>query len=286
MKTNSQRHLRHIDTNCCNFINRDKNLDSFNSLHIFHQNIRGLRCKSEELILSFEMDNINPHIVCLSEHHMEEQELLHLTLSGYILGSSFSRKHLERGGVCIFVCKDLNVNKIDISHNCREKDLEICAVELETEALKLIVLSVYRAPTGDFNQFLKKLDDTLKYLHKPKTEFLLCGDINIDYLLESNRKKHLSSLLTTYNLSHSVDFATRMQNKSSTAIDNIFVDNNRLGLTKTSPLINGLSDHDAQLLTINNIYAASKKVFSKQRTRKINSETLTNFQSLLKQETW
>ena len=87
------------------------------------------------------------------------------------------------------VChKDLNVNKTDISHTCREKDLEICVVELETEASKLIILSMYRAPTGDFNQFLKKLD-TLKYLIKPKTEFLLCGDINTDYLLDSNRKK-------------------------------------------------------------------------------------------------
>jgi hypothetical protein len=77
-----------------------------------------------------------------------------------------------------------------------------------------------------------------------------------------------------------------MQNKSSTAIDNIFVHNNRLGSTITSSLINGLSDHDAQLLKINNVYAASKKVFSKQRTRIINGETLTHFQSLLKQETW
>jgi hypothetical protein len=94
---------------------------------------------------------------------MDEQELLHLILSGYILGSSFSRKHLQRGGVCIFVRKDLNINKIDISHNCREKDLEICAVKLETEASKLIVSSIYTAPPGDFNQFLKKLDDTLKY---------------------------------------------------------------------------------------------------------------------------
>jgi hypothetical protein len=85
---------------------------------------------------------------------MEEQELLHLTLSGYVLGSSFSRKHLQRAGVCVFVCKDLNVNKIDISHNCREKDLEICAVELENEGSKLIVLTVYRAPRGHFNQFL------------------------------------------------------------------------------------------------------------------------------------
>jgi hypothetical protein len=70
------------------------------------------------------------------------------------------------------------------------------------------------------------------------------------------------------------------------AIDNIFVDNSRLGSTITPPLINGLSDHDAQLLTINNIKKKKKKVSLKQRTRIINSETLTNFQSLLKQETW
>jgi len=35
------------------------------------------------------------------------------------------------------------------------KGFEICAVELEIEASKLIVLSVNRAPTGDFNKFLK-----------------------------------------------------------------------------------------------------------------------------------
>ena len=64
------------------------------------------------------------------------------SLSGYTLGSSFSRKHLHRGDVCISVRKDLNINKTDISHACREKDLELCAVELETEASKLTVLSV------------------------------------------------------------------------------------------------------------------------------------------------
>jgi len=61
------------------------------------------------------------------------------SLSGYTLGSSFPRKQLQRGGVCIFVHKDLNINKTDISHACREKDLEICAVELEIEASKLTV---------------------------------------------------------------------------------------------------------------------------------------------------
>jgi hypothetical protein len=126
----------------------------------------------------------------------------------------------------------------------------------------------------------------LKYPYKPKAEFLVCGDINTNYLTESNRKNQLSSLLTTYNLSHTVNFATRIQNKSYTAIANVFVDNSRLNSSYTSPQINGLSDHDAQFLTINNIYAARNKIPLKQRTRLINSDTLTIFQTLLKQETW
>jgi hypothetical protein len=165
-------------------------------------------------------------------------------------------------------------------------DLEICALELETEASKLIILSLYRAPTRDFNQFIKNLDDTLKHLYKPKAEFLICEDINTNHLIESNRKNQLSSLLTTSNLSHTVDFETRIQNKSSTAIDNIFVNNSTLKSSYTSPLINGLSDHDDQFLTISNIYAARNKIPLKQRTRLINSDTPTNLQTLLKQETW
>jgi hypothetical protein len=103
------------------------------SLNIFHQNIRGLRNKSDELTHSFEIDGIHPHILCLSKHHMVKQDLLHLTLAGYLLGSSFCRLNLHRGGVCIFVRKDQCFNKIDISHHCKQQDLEICAIHLETK---------------------------------------------------------------------------------------------------------------------------------------------------------
>jgi hypothetical protein len=41
---------------------------------------------------------------------------------------------------------------------------------------------LYRAPVGDFNLFVKDLDDTLKYMYKPKAEFLICGDT--DYLID------------------------------------------------------------------------------------------------------
>jgi hypothetical protein len=93
--------------------------------------------------------------------------------------------------VCIFVKKDQCFNKIDILYHCKEQNLEIWAVQLETKTSNSIILSLYRAPSGDFNQFLRGLDAILKYLYNPKTEFLICGDINIDYLNENNRKKKL-----------------------------------------------------------------------------------------------
>jgi hypothetical protein len=92
---------------------------------------------------------------------MIEQDLLHLTLDGYLLGSSFCRQNLQRGGVCIFVKKDQCLNKIYISHHCKEQDLEICAIQLETKTSNLIILRLYTALSGDFNQFLRGTDATL-----------------------------------------------------------------------------------------------------------------------------
>jgi hypothetical protein len=58
---------RYIGCNSLDFADRDKNVDLSNSLYISHQNIQGLRRKSVELIHSFEIDNIKPHILYLSE---------------------------------------------------------------------------------------------------------------------------------------------------------------------------------------------------------------------------
>jgi hypothetical protein len=64
------------------------------------------------------------------------------------------------------------------------------------------------------------------------------------------------------------------------------VDITRLSSSSTSPIINSLSDHDAQLLTINNIASAVNLIHPKHRTRKINNDTIMQFQLLLKSETW
>jgi len=52
---------------------------------------------------------------------MEEQDLLHLTLPGCILGSNFCCQNLQNGGVCIFVYKDLYFSKIIISPTVKKR---------------------------------------------------------------------------------------------------------------------------------------------------------------------
>jgi len=66
-----------------------------------------------------------------------------------------------------------------------------------------------------------------------------------------NRKQQLDTLLVLYNLNRTVNFPTRIFSCSNTAIGNIFID---LSLNFTiNALISGMSDHNAQLLILENV---------------------------------
>ena len=97
--------------------------------------------------------------------------------------------------------------------------------------------------------FLLKLDAIHQSLYTPMLHFIICGDININYLNESKNKNQLDNLLLSYNLASIINFLTRLQNTSVTAIDNIFIDVSQFESYTVTPVINGVSDHDAQLLT-------------------------------------
>jgi exonuclease III len=91
--------------------------------------------------------------------------------------------------VCIYVKNGQHFIKIDTLRYCKEQKLEICAMQLETKSANLIILSLYKAPSGDTDKFLKRLDTILKSLYSPKSEFITYGDININHLNENDRKQ-------------------------------------------------------------------------------------------------
>jgi len=122
--------------------------------------------------------------------------------------------------------------------------------------------------------FLKNLDSVLNTWYSNKTEFVICGDININYLENCKKRQQLDALLQTYNLIGTVSFPMRKTDASPTAIENIFVA--RTKNYTIDPFINGLSDHVVQILVTENT------VLTKQRNnittrREINDHIYWNF---------
>jgi exonuclease III len=132
-------------------------------------------------------------------------------------------------GACIFIQEDQNFTTINLQKFCEERGIEIVAIQVKFNKEKVIIVCVYRAPSGDYDYFLNKLDCILHSLHRYNSEFIQCGDININininYLESNSRKIKLEDMLNSYNLKDAVYFPTRITNNSATLIDNIFIDN-------------------------------------------------------------
>ena len=198
--------------------NRNDNV----ALTIFHQNIRGLHNKIEELLNCWTTEF--PHLLCFTEHHLRDYEIINTYIEGYNLGTKYCRKNRKQGGVAIFVHETLAYSTIEFPKNSNEQEFEVCAIKLQISLMKIYVLSVYRPPTGNVSYFLGLIETILNQLYNNSTNIIICGDININYLDNTKNKRQLDALLASYGLLSIVNFPTRIKNCSSTAIDNIFID--------------------------------------------------------------
>jgi hypothetical protein len=235
--------------------------------------------------------NIQPHLVCLSEHFAKELNLFTFKLENYYLAVNFSRNNHTSGGVCIFSGLYLQVKPINLSQFSDEKIFEICSIQIELGIYSIIILCIYRSPSGNFSKFLNALDSTQRSLHKQKTEFIICGDLNVNFLSDSNFKFKLSLLFQSYNLFYVVDFPTRFNSInnscrpdkcSGTALDNIFIDVSRLSSFKLNPIINGRSDHNGQYFILDRVFSTKVNDCSIIRERIITTESLYNFVEIIK----
>ena len=120
--------------------------------------------------------------MCLTKHHLKIYETDNLSIDHFKLGSKFCRHKFKNGGLCIFIHEYFEFFSISHDKYCKEKDIEVCAVKLNLTPIKLIILAIYRSPLGNFTVFLKNLDSVLNTWYNNKSEFVISGDININYL--------------------------------------------------------------------------------------------------------
>ena len=99
------------------------------NLKIFHQNIRGLINKTDELTLH--LSDCVPQVLCFTEHHLKEFKINNTCINNYNLGAFYCRKTRKFGGVGIFVHDTLSCTPTDLTEYCNEQDLEACALKLK-----------------------------------------------------------------------------------------------------------------------------------------------------------
>jgi len=93
----------------------------------------------------------------------------------------------------------------------------------------------------------------LHLVYSNSIDLIICGDFTTDYLNNSSQKQLLNSLLATYCLHSMIQFSTRIHDNSASALGNIFINTFKYNNFNVYPWINGMSDHDAQIIVLHNI---------------------------------
>ena len=115
---------------------------------IFHQNIRGLKDKTDEIVNIIETNP--PHVLCFTEYHLKSYQQYDIIPLNYKLGVSFCREVYKNGGVCIYIHESLQFSIIDVLKFCKEKDLEVCFVKVYLPECTIGIINLYRSPSGNF----------------------------------------------------------------------------------------------------------------------------------------
>jgi len=157
----------------------------------------------------------------------------------------------------MFIQKHFPFLVINIEIFCDDKDLEACALKLDLLPFKICIITLYRSPNGNFQYFIKGLDNIIKKNYIPGVHLIICDDIN--YLTESKEKQELNNILNSYSLVSVINFPTRVKNNSRSAIDNIFIDTTQFGMYTMGSVVYGLSDHDAEMLELHVVNLNSER---------------------------
>jgi hypothetical protein len=122
----------------------NKNDDINNLFKIYHQNVRGIKGKINELMHPLLTEAL--HLICLTEHHLKDYETDVTPISKYKLGAKYCRKRLKNGGVCIYIQEALKFTNINLQTHCKEQDIEISAIQLKLNKKNVIIFCVYIGP--------------------------------------------------------------------------------------------------------------------------------------------
>lgn len=229
------------------------------------------------------LNEINCDIFCVTEHWSKAEQIKSVSINGYYIPHFFCRTNYKNGGVGFYIKDNIRSETLQkINELTVEKDFECSCIKFYISKDKFIILlGVYRSPSGSLTNFLKKLTEALDLLtNKNKAKnIIVCGDFNINFLVPAECRK-LVDILDSFNITPVIQQPTRMRN----CLDNICVNKTSTDFS-SAVLYNGHSDHMAQQLILK-INEPEKETQVYKFRDLNNKKNIEQFCNLLKKEKW
>jgi len=113
-----------------------------------------------------------------------------------------------------------------------------------------IIVCIYRSPNGNFWIFLKEpwINNTGKKSTNKKP--VLCGDWNLNFMVNNKILQELQNLLESYNMMNTVWSPTRITPSTESLID-VIITYKDIPILSTAVVELCLSDHLTQIVEIN-----------------------------------
>jgi hypothetical protein len=183
---------------------------------------------------------------------------------------------------CIYVKKEIRTKELnDMEYLSEVKNFELSIIELID--YKIILICIYRSPTGNFEVFLNASEFVIQKLHNKKKRLIINGDWNINFLQDSSQVRETNNLLNRFNLIITVKDPTRTLKTYSSLLD-VIITKEEILLEPARVIELVMSDHYAQILSILTKSHISRSY--KTYKRQIKEENIHEFLYLLQQEPW
>lgn len=231
----------------------------------------------------------NPDIVCISEHWMCSEEITATRLQGYEAISVFCRQHRNHGGTVIYVkselssqCKNLEVyTRISVNFT-----FECTAISFKERS---VILCIYRSQVGDVDAFFAHLSDIVRDIVKRGfVNIILCGDFNINNLVQSIDRTYLFDVFESHCLRSLINEPTRVAHRidgvvTTSGLDYVVTNIPEDDVVSCQNFQPGFSDHHAQLLVWameSDPVSTARPVKVTYNTRRINQVSIAEFKRL------
>lgn len=230
------------------------------------------------------LDDHDCDIFCVSEHWCSVDQKRSLVVNGYLVASIYCRSNFKNGGSCILVKESAKYEVISsVCDLSIDKHFECACIRYHiTDFDYVIILSLYKSPSGNVDIFMDRLNIALDILTSKfqKRKIIVCGDFNINFNIPTSDYFKLIDILLSYCIEPVIKVPTRLNN----CIDNICV-NLYCKMGTCEVVDNAMSDHNAQMVSI--LVEDNRVIKNKIHYRDLNNEdNILKFSTFLSNECW